>query len=441
MATLTRSLGHEVFERDLSKAPWLESCLLMPLRVAGLAAGNMGRHQLPIRAAALTYVTLFSLVPTLAVAFAVFRALSGLEWARQEIMPRLMAYVAAGSQAVVEAQIDAVIDNIHGGAIGGVGIVFLLGSAIFLVAGVEDAFNQIWESAKPRSLIRRITVYWTILTVPPLLLMGGLRIPTLLQRFGANPLAIEATPAVSVLLALIVPLLLICMGFTLLYLFIPNAPVKIGPAVVGAVAGGTLWWVALRYAYAGVEAMSVTYSKIYGSLSALPIFLFWVFLTWLIVLFGAEIAAAVQHAPWTPVRRSRRPVSQSARELLALRVMMEVVRRFRDGAPPASVEDLYDEIQAPMGLTNDAVQQLCAAGMLAQAGDQQRLLLQRDPAAVSPTELLQALRHAGDDAIWDGEDPTTVALGAWQTDADRAATEAGASTSVLDLTLMRPASS
>ena len=433
MATLASGLRHQVLERDLSAAPWFETALVLPLRIAVLAASNMGRHHLPIRAAALTYISLFSIVPTLAVAFMIFRAFGGLEWAQNEIMPRLMVYVAAGSQAVVEAQIEAFIDKIHGGAIGGLGIVLLVGSAVFLVAGVEDAFNRIWETPRSRSPIRRITMYWTILTVPPLLLVAGLRLPVLLQRTAVVQWAIDHSSTLTVVFALVLPLLLIWLGFTLLYAFVPNTRVPFTAAVFGAVTAGTLWWTAVQYAYAGVAAMTVTYSKIYGSLSALPIFLFWLLVTWLIVLVGAEIAAAAQYAPLTPARTTNRPVSQATRELLAMRVMTAVARRFRDGAPPLLADELPGEVHAPAFLTNDAVQQLCEAELLAEVGDTRRLLPQRDPTTLSPAELLQALRHSGDEAIWDADDPTTVALARWQADADRAAASANAVASVLDL--------
>jgi membrane protein len=433
LAGLVERVRHQVLERDLSAAPWMERAPLLPLRIGVLAASNMGRHQLPIRAAALTYVSLFSVVPTLAVAFTIFRAFGGLEWAQNEIMPRLMLYLAAGSQAVVEAQIESFIDNIHGGAIGGLGVVLLLGSAIFLVAGVEDAFNRIWESPRSRSPIRRVMMYWTILTVPPLLLVGGLRLPGLLQRTAVVQWAIDHSPALTVLIALVLPLLLIWLGFTLLYVFVPNTRVSPLAAGFGAVVGGTLWWTAVRYAYAGVAAMGATYSKIYGSLSALPIFLFWLFVTWLIVLVGAEIAAAAQHVPLTPARTTNRPVSQATRELLAMRVMTAVARRFRDGAPPLLADELPAEVHAPAFLTAEAIQHLCDAELLAEVGESRRLLPQRDPTGLSPTDLLQALRHSGDDAIWDGDDPTTVALARWQAAADGAAARANPVASVLDL--------
>jgi membrane protein len=424
---------HQVLERDLSSAPWLERALLLPLRIGALAANNMGRHQLPTRAAALTYVSLFCVVPTLAVAFAIFRAFGGLEWARTEIMPRLLQYLAAGSQAVVEAQIQAFLDNIHGGALGGLGVVLLLGSAIFLVVGVEDAFNRIWESPRSRSPIRRMTMYWTILTVPPLLLVGGLRLPAVLQRTAIVQWAIDHSHTLTVLIALVLPLLLIWLGFTLLYVFVPNTRVSPVAAGLGAFVSATLWWTALRYAYAGVAAMGITYSKIYGSLSALPIFLFWLFLTWLIVLLGAEIAAAAQHVPLTPARTTSRPVSQATRELLAMRVMTAVARRFRDGAPALLADELPAEVHAPAFLTNEAVQHLCDAELLAEVGETRRLLPQRDPTILSPTDLLQALRHSGDEAIWDADDPTTKALARWQADVDGAADRANAVASVLDL--------
>jgi hypothetical protein len=116
-----------------------------------------------------------------------------------------------------------------------------------------------------------------------------------------------------------------------------------------------------------------------------------------------------------------------------MRVMTAVARRFRDGAPPLLADELPAEVHAPAFLTNEAVQQLCEAELLAEVGELRRLLPQRDPTVLSPTDLLQALRHSGDEAIWDADDPTTIALARWQADADGAVARASAVTSVLDL--------
>jgi membrane protein len=427
---------HEIVGRDLSAAPASTLLVLLPLRVGVHVWHGIRSHQLFIRAAALTYVTLVSLVPTLAVAFAMFKAFGGLDTAKAQLIPKLLDYIAVGSQSIVEARIEEVLANIHGGAIGGVGTVFLLGSVVFLLSGMEDAFNKIWEAPRPRSLFRRITVYWTLVTITPTLLMLGLTLPTTLGRIAPVVWAPEQIGAFGVLVSLVLPLVFIWLGFSLLYFFVPNARVAPNAAVIGAMVGGTLWWGAV-HAWTNLSGMAIAYSKIYGSLGVLLVFLFWVFLTWLIVLGGGEVAASVQHVAWTPAVAEPQQVSQSTRELLALRVMAAVARRFRDGDAPATITHLCAEVHAPGTLTAHAVHQLRTAGLLGDVGTEGRLVPLRDPACTSPADVLHALRHCGEHAIWDRDDPTTRALARWQEDVDRAAADAAPRISVLDLAVAR----
>jgi len=430
-----RRLRHAVFERDLAAAPPHVLVVAAPLRVAVHVWRGIWAHGLPMRAAALTYVTLVTMVPTLAVGFAMFKAFGGLDQAMTVLLPRLLDYIAVGSQEMVKSGIEEVLANIHGGALGGVATIVLLGSVVFLLSGMEDAFNHIWEVTRPRSWMWRIAIFWTLVTVTPTLITLGLTLPSTLARLA--PIAFDSTElgALGVLVSLVLPLALIWLGFALLYFFAPNARVSPNAAVVGAVVGGTLWWLVF-HAYANLSGMAVAYSKVYGSLGAFFVFLFWLFLTWVIILGGAEVAAAVQYFRWSP---SADPgeVSPAARELLALRVMAAVGRRFRDGGPPPNVLDLRTEVHASRLLTADAVQQLVAANLLAEVGDDARLVPLRDPSRLSPADVCHALRHIGIEEIWDADDPTTRALERWQRDADDAAAVATGPVTVLDLAAAR----
>jgi hypothetical protein len=184
LLTLLARLRHEVVGRDLADAPLSERALILPVRVAILAGIGIFRHQILVFAAALTYISIVSLVPTLAVAFAMFKAFGGLEQAQRVLMPKLMAYVAVGSQAVVEAKVQEFVDNVQSGTIGSVGIVVLLFVVVFLLSAIEYAFNQIFESPRPRAFLHRVAAYWTLVTITPTALLIGVGMPATLKRFA-----------------------------------------------------------------------------------------------------------------------------------------------------------------------------------------------------------------------------------------------------------------
>jgi membrane protein len=428
--TLAARLRREIFERDLGTAPLSTRALLLPVRVLFVAVVGIFRHQVLVFAAALTYISIVSLVPTLAVAFAMFKAFGGLEQARRVLMPKLMNYVAVGSQAVIEGKIQEFVDNVQSGTLGSVGIVVLLLVVVFLLSAIEYAFNQIFESPRPRAFLHRVAAYWTLVTVTPTALVIGIGMPATLRRFSPNLWAILDGTTLGVLVGLVVPLVLVCLGFALLYYFIPAARVAPHAAAAGALVGGSLWWIAV-HGYAYYSALALAYSKIYGSLGVVPILLLWIWLTWLIVLFGAEVAAAVQYAPTAPLVTTARPASQSLRELLALRIMAAIARRYDTGAAPATIDDLCADTHAPSRLAVDMVRQLRDAGLLLESTDG-KLVAVVDPKRLAPADILHALRHHGDDSVWVDRDATTEALEHWQAEQD-AATGAAPRITLLEL--------
>jgi membrane protein len=417
-AVLAR-IRHEVVERDLADAPLSEKALVLPIRVAILAGTGIFRHQILVFAAALTYISIVSLVPTLAVAFAMFKAFGGLEQAKLVLMPKLMAYVAVGSQAVVDAKVQEFIDNVQSGTIGSVGIGVLLLVVVFLLSAIEYAFNQIFETPRSRAFLHRVAAYWTLVTITPTALLIGVGMPATLRRLSPTAWAMLDGTSLGLLLSLVVPLVLVYLGFALLYYFIPNARVAPHAAVAGAFVGGSLWWIAV-HSYAYYATLALAYSKIYGSLGVVPILLLWIWLTWLIVLLGAEVAAAVQYVPTAPLTADTRPASRALRELLALRVMAAVARRYDAGEPPATVDDLCADTHAPSRLTVEVVHELRAAGLLLESTEG-KLVAAVDPKRLAPAEILHALRHHGDDTVWAVRDDTTEALARWQAEQDAAA--------------------
>jgi len=378
------------------------------LRVLRAVARGFQRHELSTRAAALTYGTLFSLVPTLAVAFAMFKAFGGMEQAREVLLPILMDYIAVGSREVVEAQVDEFIANVHGGAIGGIGTVVLLLGVTSLMSAMEGALDRVWDVPAGRSFVQRATMYWTTITVTPTLLLAGATLPATVSSFG--PLAWLGGTFVGALIGFVLPLVLVVVGFTALYVIVPNTRVPLRAAVVGAVIGGVLWFAAV-YGYAVYASMSVTYSRMYGSLGALAVFLVWIYLSWMIVLLGAEVAAAVQSLESADDEvPEASELSAAAREMVALRVLAAIARRFLEGRPPATREALAEDARLPPGQVAWAVLQLHALDAMIVEDDEGRLMPARDPRRLSPAEVLEALRRRGEEARWDDDDPAARRL-------------------------------
>jgi membrane protein len=428
-----RIVGSDIWKRDLAGLSTVRRSPVILLRILLLVRRGLTQHRVTLHAMALTYITVFSLVPTLAVGFAMFAAFGGLDHAQAVLLPKILDYLAVGTRNVIEGQVKEFLGNIHGGAIGGIGSLFLVLSVVSLLTGMEHAFNTIWGVHRQRSLFQRITIYWTLATVTPALLVVGITLPSSLSRVTLLQWALERT-GTALLFSAILPLVLVWLGFALLYAFMPNTRVRPSAALIGGVAGGSLWSAAV-YGYAVYAARAVQYSAIYGTLGVIPIFLLWIYLTWVIALLGAEVAFATQHYATYADEQRVRDFSQATRQLVALRIVCEAARNFLQGNDPVTTADLSRRLPAPHGLVTQLVDELVEAGLLRKTDGVERLVPGRDPNRTHPADVLRALRERGDTGRWPRTDPTVRQLAAQLASAEEAARAAWTPASVAELAL------
>jgi membrane protein len=430
---IVRFLDRGIWVMDLATLGGLRRAGILALRVAVLAARGVAHHQLWLRAAALTYVTVFSLVPMLAVGFAMFKAFGGLEDATEVLLPRLLDYLSVGTRDAVEGRILEFLANVHGGAIGTFGGLLLGFSAISLLTTVERAFNAIWGIEEHRNLSRRVTTYWTLATVTPSLLVVGMTLPRAIQRAPTISWLLEHTATAALLVSVLLPLVFVAGGLALLYAVMPNTRVTARAALVGGVTGGSLFAVA-AWGYAMYAARAVNYSTIYGSLGAVPLFLLWVNVAWLLVLIGAEVARAVERAGAYADETVAADASQTARQVLTLRVLCEVTRAFNTGRP-LTTADAVRSLGSPAGLVGAIVAELVRAELLYRTAEDGRLVPAREPRELHPADALRALRDRGRTDELLGRDEETRLLLTRVEESDRTARQAWREPSIAALAL------
>jgi membrane protein len=315
-------------------------------------ASSLRTDPITLRAAALTYLTVLSVVPLLTVVVSVSQVILG----RHEIETRLRDFLVqnltGGAQASVAPYLTQYIQRAS--QIGGVGFAFLLVSSISLMANIESAFNHTFSVQRPRSLIFRFGIYWCLLTVTPVLIALSLAATALIQ----NQTLVRLPEPRLLFLA---PLLLTYLAFFLLYVLVPNARVRRRPALIGAFIAGSAWEVA-KVLYASASASSVRQSAIYGSLSAIPIFLVWTYLSWIIVLFGARVTYAAQTSH--PTGRVHRIATLLDQEILAARVIKAVAAAFARGAVPPVVDALALALQVTTADVESALGRMSGAGLV-----------------------------------------------------------------------------
>jgi len=345
-------------------------------------------HQGAMRAAALTFTTMLSLVPLLAIAFSVLKG-----FGVQNALEPLLRQVAGDSQETI-SRIISYVNNTNVKSLGTVGLLLLVLTVISLLEQIEGSFNVTWGVRQNRPLQRRFSDYLSVVIVGPILLLAATSMTTSLQSQWLVKWLIEHTYLGDTILLLfrMVPYLFIWLAMTFLYIFIPNTRVRLGSAVLGGVLAGTAWQVA-QWGYFHFQVGMAKYNAIYGTLAALPIFLVWVYTSWLIVLFGLEVVCAHQHRAIRASQLRASALTGASRDLLALSALLLVCGHFRDASPPPTAARLSDELGIPLSQMEDLLDTLRKLHFLVKAGDNgSGWLPGREPSTIMLDEVLTALR-------------------------------------------------
>jgi membrane protein len=356
--------------------------------------------QCMLRASALTFYTLLSVVPVLAVIFGIAKGFGLEKLLEKELMEQM-----AGQQEAFERMMTFarnMLENTRGGVIAGVGIVVMFWSAFKVLGQIEAALNAMWDVRKPRSWGRRFSDYLTVMLLAPILLLvaGGASV-FIRTQFQAVVARFEIVGMLGplVLNALrLTPLVLVWALFILIYMAMPNTRVRWDAAAAGA-AVGAIFYHMVQWVYIDLQVGVAKQNAIYGSFAALPLFLAWVQTSWAIVLFGAEVCYAVQHSAGY-CRASGCPAPSPAdKKLVALHLTRTAVRRFAAGAPPLSASSLAHALELPLRLVQPVLADLVAARILAEtpgaAPDEPEFQPAMDSTHITLQRLSDALESVG----------------------------------------------
>ncbi|CAA7627130.1 YihY family inner membrane protein [Magnetospirillum sp. UT-4] len=367
-------------------------------------------------AASLSYTSLLSLVPLMAIALAMLAAFPVFDGIRGQLTSWVFANFVPAVGEAVQTQVARFIAN--AGKLTAAGIVGLAFTAIMLLVTIEGAFNAVFRVARARSVMSKLLVYWTVLTLGPLLIGASLS----LHGYFTAMAKLQIGSSTSALLATPLPTVLAIAAFTVLFAAIPNRQVRIKDALAGAVVAGVLFAV-LRWGFTVYVTSSGAYASLYGAVAVVPIFLLWMFLSWAVVLMGAEVTAALPE--WRAGYHEAGTRASGARRLtLALEVLALLLAAARDGRPGLGRRDLLAACAVPERDLQAVLRRLTTTGFVAPTSGKSHLLA-RDLDSVTLHDLAAALDLdlALDDAVattarWRPKAETLIG------DARRAATEA-----------------
>lgn len=407
------------------------------VRVVYLVFKGFCDDECPLHASALTYSTLMSFVPVLAISLALARGLGGADAAKLKIQEAVNEWTqsfssqvtvqAASNDAVIVAPVSVSnsvsgvgivpvdsgdlatqinemveagfdkVENISFAALGGFGLILLLWMVISVLGRVEGSFNQVWGISKGRPLWRRFTDYLSILILLPILIVATSSLPAadfIINHSGGAAGVMQSILASDLVRRItFVIMTTFCFGFTIM--FMPNTKVKLWPALSGGFVSGVLF-IGWLWVCAAIQVGAVKYGKIYGSFAVVPIILAWVYVSWQIVLFGAEVAFAVQNCATYRMEQGSERASFKAKTILAISLVIEASRKMLGDSGGLDIEEYARTRSIPVRLLNEVTKELSELGIFAEVHDEGGLfVLLKAPGNLTVYEVVKSFSNAG----------------------------------------------
>ncbi|MBW2228620.1 MAG: YihY/virulence factor BrkB family protein, partial [Deltaproteobacteria bacterium] len=339
--------------------PRMKYFLIKQLRILLLATRGFGQDQCPLRASALTFYSILSIVPMVAMAFGIAKG-----FGFQEILENQLMEKFSGQEDVMIRVVDfahSLLENTKGGMIVGVGIIVLLWTVIKLLAHIEGSFNDIWEVKKSRSYGRKFSDYLSIMLISPLLIImsssATVFITTKIALITEKVALIGMFSPMIFFMLKLIPYCLVWILFIFTYILMPNTKVNFSAGFIGGIIAGTIFQAA-QLAYILFQVGVAKYNAIYGSFAALPLFLIWMQLSWLIVLFGAEISFSYQYVDTYEFEPDLRQISPAFKRLLTLQVANRVISTFSKGKMPLTASNISQALEIPIRLVQQLLDEL-----------------------------------------------------------------------------------
>jgi membrane protein len=397
---LVNFVERDVWKIPLKDLPRGKSFLIKQLRILLLAFRGFWEDELIIRASALTYYTLLAIVPIVAMGFGIAKGF-GLEI----FLEKQLREVFTGREEVfnwIMEFANSMLQTTQGGVVAGVGLVILLYTIIIVLVYVEESFNSIWQIKHSRPFARKVSDYFAMMFVAPLFLILSSAATVFISTQLSNLSEVMFIGPVVRFLINLVPYVLIWIVFTLIYMVMPNTNVKPGSAIIGAIIAGTIF-IITQWAYIYFQVGVSRYNAIYGSFAALPLLLFWIRISWLIVLFGAEISYANQNVEHYEFEHEVKNISSYNKKVLAVYMYNLMAKRFATGETPLTPPQISQNLEMPIKIVREILDDLQEVNLVSETKSDHHKEVAFQPASdinkVTIRGIIEKLDHRGMDVL------------------------------------------
>ncbi|GAX60836.1 membrane spanning protein ribonuclease BN-like family [Candidatus Scalindua japonica] len=397
----------DIWRIRLQDHPRKKIFLITQLRVVILAFRGFYEDKCTLRASALTFYSLLSIVPVVALIFGIAKGFGSDQALENQLLKKFPGQEEVLVQVMGFAR--SLLEQTKGGMVAGIGLAVLFWIVIKLLSNIEHSFNDIWGIKKSRSTVRKITDYISIMLICPVLIIvsSGItvflitQITLITERFAFLGFF---SPLIFLSFKLL-PYCAICGAFTFIYIFMPNTKVRFLYGVIAGAIAAVAYQVA-QWGYIYSQVGVAQYNAIYGSFAALPLFLIWLQISWLIVLFGAEISFALQNIDTYEFEPDCSRVSLSYKRLLALQITHLIIKNFSDEVKPLTASKISHTLEIPIRLVHQILYELVECGIAVETNIEEDQEFAYQPAC---TITLLTIKHVIDALDKNGTNDIPVA--------------------------------
>jgi len=388
----------------LEKISGRQKIWLRLLRTISLAIRGFREDKIGLRASALTVYTLLAVVPVVALAFGIAKGFGLKEYLERQLLANFK-----GQEEVLDWIIrfaNSFLEHTSGGIIAGIGLIILLWSVLKVFANIEGSFNAIWQIRRSRSWFRKFSDYLSLMLIAPVVVIisssSAVFITTQIEQIASEIEFLGFIDQIVFFLVKLIPYILIWVLFTFLYMFMPNTKVQFRSALIGGVVAGTIF-VVIQWLYINSQIGVSRYNAIYGSFAALPLFIIWLQISWLIVLFGAEIAFSDQNMQQYEFESDVENISTYSKNILALMIAHLLVKNFMKAETPLTAEQISSRLRIPIRLVRKILYELAECRIVSESVSPNTKERAYQPGQdidnLSIAYILERLEHIGKDKI------------------------------------------
>jgi membrane protein len=351
---------------------------------------DLASSALRLRAAGLVYTTMLAIVPLLALSFSLLKGF-GFHHRMEPLLLNFLAPLGPRSEELT-ASVIGFVDNVQGSALAGVSLGLLIFTALSMAQRVEDGFNFVWRVDRPRSFARRFSEYLSVMLVGPVIMTIAMGLTATVASTTVIERMQQVEPFGSLIVSLgqMMPYLLVIAAFTFLYAFVPNTTVRVRSALLGGLLAGGLW-AATGELFAEFVAGASRTEAIYSGFAIVIVAMLWLYVSWLILLLGAQFTFYHQNPDYLSLGRATPTMSNGLREKLAIAVMLLIATDFEQPSHGWRVPSLAAKLGMPRHLLEPIVDALRQAELVAETTEQ-RLVPTKDLRRISLAEILEAVR-------------------------------------------------